>query len=161
MPSIPTHGTLDININFPNEEGGTAAKPVAESGNAASPANIGLPNQENPAAASAGSVTLTAGVHVAMNLGQQAVNEAISNIGLATGNNYAQRKADSLIGAAGTVVGLAASMTNPITGVAAVGSLLISGISQIYRENKERMWENRQARNNAVLYGFSSDGGRE
>lgn len=161
MASIPTHGTLNVNINFQNDEGGTAAQPSAAQGTPAAPANLGLPNEDNPAASSEGSIALSAGVHMAMNLGQQAVNEAVSNIGLATGNNYAQRKAESLIGTATTVMGLAASMSNPITGAAAVGSLLISGISQIYRENKERMWENRQARNNAVLYGFSSDGGRE
>ena len=58
MASIPTSGTLNVNINFQNEEGGSAAHPSAAQGTPAAPANLGLPNEDNPAASSEGSIAL-------------------------------------------------------------------------------------------------------
>lgn len=90
----------------------------------------------------------------------QAVTAAVSNIGLATGNNYAQEKAQTILSAIGTGAGLIASMSNPLTAVAAVGAFAISTASQVYRREKERMWDNRRANQNAILYGFAGDDGR-
>ena len=156
--AVPTTGELNINIRF-NGEGG---EPTTEqqAGNPSAPTNIGKPNEADPTSAESGSLTLSAGVNVAMSLGKQAVNAAVSNIGLATGDNYAQSRTQGAISAISTVAALAMSVKNPLIFAATVGALVISGISQVYQNYKERQWENRRAAQYAVLYGFSSEEGR-
>ena len=153
--AVPTTGELNINILF-NGEGG---EPTTEqqAGNPSAPTNIGKPNEADPTSAESGSLTLSAGVNVAMSLGKQAVNAAVS---LATGDNYAQSRTQGAISAISTVAALAMSVKNPLIFAATVGALVISGISQVYQNYKERQWENRRAAQYAVLYGFSSEEGR-
>lgn len=156
--AVPTTGELNINILF-NGEGG---EPTTEqqAGNPSAPENVGQPNESEPTSSGNGSLTLSAGVNVAISLGKQAVNAAVSNIGLATGNNYAQSRIQGAISAISTVAALAASASNPLTFAATAGALLISGVSQVYQNYKERQWENRRAEQYAILYGFSSEEGR-
>ena len=155
---ISTSGEINFNIIFDGESG--VAPDGGNGGNPSAPANIGQPNAENPTKTGSNTVAVAAGVNVAMSLGKQAVDAAISNIGLATGNNYAQERAQSIVSAIGTSAGLIASFSNPYTAVAAVGALIISTASQVYAREKQRMWDNRQAAQNAIIYGFSSDDGR-
>lgn len=156
MP-VSTSGEINFNILFNGEDG--AAPGEGQTGTPSSPQNVGQPQAENPTSASE-TVAISAGVNVAISLGKQAVTAAVSNIGLATGNNYAQEKAQSILSAIGTGAGLIASMSNPLTAVAAVGAFAISAASQVYRREKERMWDNRRANQNAILYGFAGDDGR-
>ena len=65
-----------------------------------------------------------------------------------------------MISAIGTGAGLIASFSNPYTAVATVGALIISTASQVYAREKRRMWDNRQAQQNAIIYGFSGEDGR-
>lgn len=155
---ISTSGEINFNIIFDGESG--VAPDGGNEGNPAAPANIGQPNESNPSQAGSNTVAVAAGVNVAMSLGKQAVDAAISNIGLATGNNYAQERAQSIVSAIGTGAGLIASFSNPYTAVAAVGALIISTASQVYAREKQRMWDNRQAHQNAIIYGFSGEDGR-
>ena len=150
--AVPTTGELNINILF-NGEGG---EPTTEqqAGNPSAPTNIGKPNEADPTSAESGSLTLSAGVNVAMSLGKQAVNAAVS------GDNYAQSRIQGAISAISTMAALAMSAANPLTFAATAGSLVISGISQVYQNYKERQWENRRAEQYAILYGFSSEEGR-
>lgn len=157
MP-IPNTGELNINVLF-NGDGGSPTTDQ-QAGNPSAPTNIGQPNESDPISAGSNTVAVSAGVNVAMSLGKQAVDTAVSNIGLATGNNYAQSRIQGTISAFSTIAGLAASAANPITFAAAAGSLIISGVSQVYRTVKERQWDNRRAAQYSVLYGFSSEEGR-
>ena len=155
---ISTSGEINFNIIFDGESGGTSDGGTG--GNPSAPANMGQPNAENPTQSGSNAVAVSAGVNVAMSLGKQAVDAAVSNIGLATGNNYAQERAQSIISGIGTAAGLLASFSNPYTAVATVGALIISTASQVYAREKQRMWDNRQAQQNAIIYGFSSEDGR-
>ena len=155
---ISTSGEINFNIIFDGKSG--ASSDGGGTGNPSSPVNVGQPNAENPSQSGSNTVAVSAGVNVAMSLGKQAVNAAVSNIGLATGNNYAQEKTQSILSAIGTGAGLIASFSNPYTAVAAVGALIISTASQVYAREKQRMWDNRQAQQNAIIYGFSGDDGR-
>ena len=128
---ISTSGEINFNIIFDGESGVTPDS--GGGGNPAAPTNIGQPNESNPSQSGSNTVAVSAGVNVAMSLGKQAVDAAVSNIGLATGNNYAQERAQSLIS---------------------------STASQVYAREKRRMWDNRQAQQNAIIYGFSGEDGR-
>lgn len=157
--AITQAGEININLLFNGQEGGNPST-NGENGNPSAPVNMGQPNADNPASAGSDAVSLSAAVNVAMSLGKQAVGAAVSNIGLATGNFILQEQTQSVISTVGLVGGIAASTVNPLTFTATMGSLLISGIAQIYRSEKERVWENRRARQYAILYGFASDDGR-
>lgn len=157
--AITQAGEININLLFNGQEGGNPST-NGENGNPSAPVNMGQPNADNPASAGSDAVSLSAAVNVAMSLGKQAVGAAVSNIGLATGNNYAQDRISKFVSAIGMAGGLLAASSNPITFITSVGSLLISGLSQSYRTETERMWENRRARQYAILYGFASDDGR-
>lgn len=129
MPAATT-GEINYNIYFINGEGGDVS---SGEGNPSAPANAGKPNEKNPAESGSNTVAVSAGVNVAMSLGKQAVNAAVSNIGLATGNNYAQERTQSILSAIGTGAGLIASFSNPYTAIASVGALVVSGVSGFYR----------------------------
>ena len=79
------------------------------------------------------------------------MNAAVSNIGLATGNMYAQQRAEAALSAVSTVTGLAVAAVNPVTGMA------ISAGSQIYKEYKQREYDNYVAAQNARRAGFTEN----
>ncbi|MFQ7034535.1 MAG: hypothetical protein ACLRTQ_01980 [Candidatus Borkfalkia sp.] len=68
-------GEININILFPNGEGGNVSTD-SENGNPAAPVNVGQPNADNPAASGSKSVSVAAGVNVAMSLGKQAMEQS-------------------------------------------------------------------------------------
>lgn len=160
MAAVPTNGTVEFNILFNGSDGQNPATGSENGGDPSAPENLGKPNASDPTSSNSGTVSASAGVHVAMNLGKQAVDSAVSNIGLATGNNYAQNQVQNAIAGISTGVGLMASFTNPFTAIAAVGSLLISGISSAWANTEQRRWQNLEAQSYARLYGFTSDEGR-
>lgn len=152
-------GEININILFPNGEGGNVST-NSENGNPAAPVNVGQPNADNPAASGSKSVSVAAGVNVAMSLGKQAMGAVVSNIGLATGNNYAQARVQGIISGVGTMAGLAMAASNPVTLAASIGALAISAGTQIWQEVQNRKWDNRRAEQCAVMYGFAGENGR-
>ena len=160
MAAIPTNGSVNFNILFNGSDGQSPAAGNENGGDPSAPENVGKPNADDPTSSNNGTVSVSAGVHVAMNLGKQAVDSVVANIGLATGNNYAQSRVQGLMSGIATGAGLLAAASNPLTLIASVGSLLISGISTIWSRAEERRWQNLEAQNYARLYGFASGEGR-
>lgn len=155
--NIPTSGSVDIVIQMPSESGGNVGDTVGEG--AASPAN---PQQEggvssNPVTPTDKNkqVKLATAIQAAKSVGTQALNAAVSNIGLATGNYYAQARAQEAISGINTVIGLAMSAANPVTFGVAIAGMAISAGSEIYRQEKQREHDNYVAAQNARRLGFS------
>jgi len=152
-------GEFNINILFPDGDG-NSAETNSPTGNPSAPQNVGAPDEKNPTQSASDVVKLSAGMNAAISLGKQAVNAGVANIGLATGNYYAQSRIQNSLNAVGTTMGLIAAAGNPLTLAVAVGSLAISMGTSIYKEVQERKWENRRAEQYAIMYGFASQGGR-
>lgn len=160
MAAVPTNGTVEFNILFNGSDGQNPATGSENGGDPSAPENLGKPNVSDPTSSNSGTVSASAGVHVAMNLGKQAVDSAVSNIGLATGNNYAQNQVQNVMSAVSTTAGLAMSFSNPFTAIAAVASLMITSLSSGWAKTEQRRWQNLEAQSYARLYGFTSDEGR-
>ena len=160
MPAIPTNGTVEFNILFNGSDGQNPATGSENGGDPSAPENLGKPNASDPTSSGSDMVSVSAGVHAALDMGKQAMNSAISNIGIATGNNYAQNRVQSLMSGISTGAGILMSLKNPLTAITAIGSLLISGISSMWQNAEQRRWQNLEAQSYARLYGFTSDEGR-
>lgn len=160
MADIPTNGEVNFNILFNGEDGGSPSNDNENEGTPAAPSNVGKPNSGKSTESSAKNVALSAGVNVAMNLGKQAVNAAVSNISAATGDYVTQQRVQQSLSAAGTAVGLISSFSNPFTAIAAVGALAISTGAKIWQEQNRLKWNNIDAANKAKLYGYASSEGR-
>lgn len=157
MSDIPTTGNFDILIQMPSESGGSAGDTVG--GGTADPSNPqqegGLssnPTQEEDKNKQA---KLATAIQAAKSVGTQAVNAAVSNIGLATGNYYAQARAQEAISGINMAIGLAMSASNPVTFGVAIAGMAISAGSQIYQEYKQRQHDNYVAAQNARRLGFT------
>lgn len=156
MSEIPTTGELNFIIQMPNETGGSKGKTVG--GTTPSPAApstdeavVSTPDSGNDNTQSNLAVAKT----VAFQWGKQSLTAAVNNIGLATGNYYAQRQAQAVLSATTTAVGLAASASNIYTFIAAVGTMAISAGVQAYTDSKQREQENYTAAQNARRLGIS------
>ena len=99
-------------------------------------------------------VKISMAVNGAMNIASQGLNAAVSNIGLATGNYYAQQKAQKAISGVQSIASLAMSFTNPYT---AVAGLAISTGVEMYQQKKEREIQNYQAEQYAKRLGYTRD----
>ena len=157
MSNIPTQGTMNIVIQMPGETGGSNTA----GGNSPNPAD---PQQEgglsaNPVQAEDKTTPpkLATAIPAAKTIGTQALNAAVSNIGLATGNMYAQQRAEAALSAVSTVTGLAVAAVNPVTFGVAVAGMAISAGSQIYKEYKQREYDNYVAAQNARRAGFTEN----
>lgn len=157
MSEIATTGNFDILIQMPSESGGSAGDTVG--GGAADPSNPqqegGLssnPTQEEDKNKQA---KLATAIQSAKSIGTQAVNAAVSNIGLATGNYYAQQQAQSAVSGINTAVSLAMSASNPATLIVSLAGMAISAGSQIYQDYKQRQYDNYVAAQNARRLGFT------
>lgn len=159
MPNgeIATTGRFDILIQMPEETGGSKGDTVA--GGAASPNN---PQQEgklstNPVEPESknAQAKLAIAAQASKSVGTQALNAAVSNIGLATGNYYAQERAQTAISAVNTMAGLAMAAANPVTLGVALAGMAISAGSQIYQREKQREYDNYVAEQNARRLGFT------
>ena len=152
MSGIPTSGAVEIVIQMPTDSGkqtGTEspASPQAFENTAETPEK-GDNNSQ---------VKLSLALNTAKNIGMQGLNAAVSNIGLATGNYYAQQQTQRAISGAQSLVGLAMSFTNPYTAIAAVAGLAISAGSEMYQQNKQREIANYEAEQYAKRLGYTRD----
>ena len=157
MSNIPTQGTMTIVIQMPGETGGSntaggnspnPADPQQEGGLSANPVQAEDKNKQTK---------LATAIQAAKTIGTQALNAAVSNIGLATGNMYAQQRAEAALSAVSTVTGLAVAAVNPVTFGVAVAGMAISAGSQIYKEYKQREYDNYVAAQNARRAGFTEN----
>ena len=157
MSNIPTQGTMNIVIQMPGETGGSntaggispnPADPQQEGGLSANPVQAEDKNKQTK---------LATAIQAAKTIGTQALNAAVSNIGLATGNMYAQQRAEAALSAVSTVTGLAVAAVNPVTFGVAVAGMAISAGSQIYKEYKQREYDNYVAAQNARRAGFTEN----
>lgn len=155
MSNIPTTGTLSFIIQMPETAGGETGG--GDSG------NPGAPRQEsnqsgNPVSGDKNNqVKLATAIQVVKSVGSQAINTAVSTIGLSTGNYYAQRKAERTMQAAGQLVPLAVSASNPVTLAVTIASMAISANAETWKQNKEREIENYQAAQYAKRLGYSKE----
>lgn len=157
VSNIPTQGTMNIVIQMPGETGGSntaggnspnPADPQQEGGLSANPVQAEDKNKQTK---------LATAIQAAKTIGTQALNAAVSNIGLATGNMYAQQRAEAALSAVSTVTGLAVAAVNPVTFGVAVAGMAISAGSQIYKEYKQREYDNYVAAQNARRAGFTEN----
>lgn len=153
MSEIPTTGSMEIIIQMPEETG----ESTSEVPSPASPQNIENENENPSVPDDKSQMGLSMAVHGAMNIASQGVNAVVSNIGLATGNYYAQQKAQNAISGIQSIAGLAMSFTNPYTAVMAVAGLAISTGVEIYQQKKEREIANYQSEQYAKRIGYTRD----
>lgn len=155
MSDIPKTGSLNIIIQMPESAGGETG-----GDNTGEP---GAPRQEHNTSSDPVSgdknkqARLATAVQVVKSVGSQAINAMVSNIGLATGNYYAQRKAERTMNAAGQIVSLVMSASNPITFGITVASMAISAGTEAWQQNKQREIENYQAAQYAKRLGYSKE----
>ena len=157
MSEIPTQGTLNIVILMPSDTGGNGtadgnapnpADPQREGGLSANPVQSEDKNKQ---------VKLATAIQAAKTIGTQALNAAVSNIGIAKGKIYLQQQSEATLSAVNTAVGLAAAAANPVTFGVAVAGLAISTGSQIYRDYKQREHDNYVAAQFARRAGFTEN----
>lgn len=161
MADVPTNGEVNFNIVFKGLDGDMPTNDNESEGNPAAPSNVGKPSASNSTSSNSKNVALAAGVNVALNMSKQAVNAAVSNISIATGDSLTQERIQNGINIAGTTAGLIASCSNIYTAIAAVGALTISSIVKLWQEAEKNKWENKDAANKAKIYGFASNEGRQ
>lgn len=159
MSKIPTHGQLNIVIEMPTESGGSLGETA--DGGTPSPANPvrGASLSSNPVSSDSEVQTakLVAVAEVVKTVGKQALNTAVSNIGLATGNAYLQQRVETGLEFATSAVSLAVTASNPVAFSITAAGMAISAGSQIYREYKERERENYVATQYARRAGFTEN----
>ena len=152
-------GSYNYNITIVDEREGTGTGKAA---NPSNPVQEGAPNKRNPTQAGSKDTALHMALNGAERLGKQAVNSAISNIGLATGNYTAQRKAQAMVSMTETATGIIAGIaTGNVALVAAqVAGQAISYAAQRYQEIRQNEIENYKAAQYARLAGFRSNRNR-
>lgn len=156
---MQTSGTFDIVIQMPSDTEGTA-----NAGTPAQPMQDGKPVQEDPVRGDknkkdgGGGATAVALTHVAMNAGKQAVNAAIGNIGLASGNYYMQKKVErgTAIATKAIAYGAALATGNVIAGVAMLAGDAINYANESFRMNKEREIADYQSAQYARKLGYTN-----
>ena len=150
---IPTTGSLDIIIQMPNETGASNN----ETPSPASPQSIENTTNNPTSGDNNGQAKLSLAINAAKSIGTQAINAAASNIGLSTGNYYAQQKTQRAISAGQSLVGLAMSFSNPYTAIVSIAGMAISAGSEYYQQNKEREIANYQSEQYAKRLGYTRD----
>jgi hypothetical protein len=153
MSGIPTTGSLEIVIQMPSETGANTNETPSPS----SPQTIENVTGNPTEGDKNGQVKLSMALQTAKNIGMQGLNAAVSNIGLATGNYYAQQRAQKTIGGIQSIVGLAMSFTNPYTAIAAVAGMAISAGAEVYQQNREREIANYESAQVAKRLGYTRD----
>lgn len=152
--SIPTTGEYNIVINMPSETGeGNAPAPSP-----ASPQQENAPVQNPSGGRGNNNFSALAVTNAAISVGRQAVNTAISNIGLATGDSYkqAQIQRTMSIGAQALAFGGALVSGNYIAAAVMVAGQAISFASESYQLNKQREIENYSAEQYARKIGYTN-----
>ena len=160
MP-IPTNGKTEIIIQF-GDQSGNANTVDGGSPSPSAPQQEGMlsknpvkgKDEKNEGKASAFAVVAYDTVKT---LGMQAVNSGISQIGLTTGNYYAQAQSQRTINAAMTGAGLiATAMKNPFMAGVAIAGMAISAGFEMREQNKNREIANYEAQQIAKRIGYST-----
>lgn len=156
--AIPTHGELKIIFLTPNDGGGndtangnepSATNPQHEGGG-------GVANNPKNGTAK-GSITMAAAVNSAMTVGKQAVTSGISVIGIATGDYYAQARAQQTAQAITSVatLGVTFASGNPLLITTAIAGMAISTVTELYQQKREREIANYEAEQYAKRIGYT------
>lgn len=151
--AIPTSGKMEIVIQMPSETG----KSTNDTPSPASPQSIENDNGNPTNPKDNDQFKLSMAVQAAKNLGMQALKTGIGNIGLATGNYYEQQKAERTVNATQSIIALAMSFNNPVTGMVALAGMAISAGSEYYQQTKEREIANYEAEQMAKRLGYTRD----
>ena len=152
-------GGVTYNVYLPDKQqsvGGqvtpTAADPQNEGGETA-PTVTNTKNDRQGASAALA-------VNAALSLGKTAVNQVVSNIGIATGNVNAQSRIQEMMSFTTTLIGVAASFSNPVTAAVSIASMAIGAAGKAYAQYKETQEKNYTAEQNARRYGGFYSGTR-
>lgn len=152
---MQTTGQFDIVIQMPDS---TQAKP--SSGTPAQPMQENQPVQEDPVRGDGNkkSTAATVAIHTALNAGKQAGMAAISNIGLATGNNLLQQRVQSTVAVGTKLIGYGTAIVsgNWAAAVAMLASDAIGFVSEMYQADKNREIENYAAEQYARKLGYTN-----
>lgn len=154
MANVPTSGETAIVIQMPESAGGELPKEAPSPG---SPKDASNPTKNPKDGTKDNGAKLAMALSAAKNIGMQGLNAAVSNIGLATGNYYKQSKIEKAISAGSTMVGLAASFTNPYTAAIAIAGMGIQYASEYYKNTKEIENANYNSEQYAKRIGYTVD----
>ena len=157
MSDIPTQGTLDVVILMQSDTGGSGTAGGTAPNPSDSQREGGLSKNPVQSEDKNKQAKLATAIQAAKTVGSQALNAVVSNIGLATGNTYAQQRAEIALSAVNTAVGLAMAAANPVTFGVALAGMAISTGSQIYRDYKQREHDNYVAAQLARRAGFTEN----
>ena len=153
MAGVPTTGELSIVIQMPENAGGELPEATPSPG---APQDDSKPSTNPVSGGKNSQAKLALAANTVKDLGMQAINASISNIGLATGNTYAQAKAERAAQAVQSIAGVAVAFAaNPIMGVVALAGMGIQAAAETYRQNKEREITNYQAEQYAKRIGYT------
>ena len=154
--SIPTQGEIVIEIKTSGDsEGYTTADGQMPSSTNPDHAEGVSKNPKNGKSKSAAMLAM-AGTNT-LQIGKQALNVSISNIGLATGDYYTQAKIQQGMQAVGSVAALAMSASNIWTFVATASAMAISAGAEAYQQKREREIANYEAAQYAKRLGYTVD----
>ena len=150
---VPTTGEFNILIEMPSEtEQNNTPDP-------SQPKQENAPISKNPASGGKDNSVKTAAIaNVVISTGKQALNAAVSNIGLATGNSYKQQQVQKTLSVAGSAIAFAGMLAtgNYLAAVAMAASSAISYASENYQIEKNREITNYVSAQNARKLGYTN-----
>lgn len=155
--AIPTQGELKIVIEMPNAENGNG------SSNNSTPSPAKPKNETTPKQATTGTQSdqawLATSMRIATDIGKQAVENAISTIGISTGNYKAQSQAERAMAASSQIIGYAtmAATGNFLMLGVSLASSAMSAVTEQYAQNKEREIQNYASEQYAKRIGYTRD----
>ena len=150
--AVQTSGENVFIIQMPESAGGELPKEAPSPG---APQDESNPSTNPVSGKKNGQVKLAVALSAAKTIGMQGVKAVVSNIGLATGDYAKQARVERAIEVGSSMVGLAASFTNPYTAAVAVAGIAISGIAETYKQNKELAISNYNSTQYAKRLGYT------
>ncbi len=154
--AIPTQGEMVIVIQMPSD----SDKNTTANGQAPSATNPQHDEgvSKNPKDGDGkSSIALAAAANAALQVGKQALNTSVAQIGLATGNYYQQARVQQTMQSVSTISALAVSAANPITFAVTVAGMAISAGSEYYQQTREKEIANYEAAQYAKRIGYTVD----
>ena len=155
--SIPTQGELKIVIEMPNADNGSG-EGISSTPSPAKPKNEAAP-QQSPTGGGNNQAWLATSMRIAGDIGKQALSNAVSTIGISTGNYRAQAQVERAITASTQLMGYAAMAATGnwvLLGVSLASSAMSAATEQ-YRQEKEREIQNYTAAQYAQRIGYTRD----
>ena len=152
--AVQTTGEMRIIIQMPENAGGDTQS--VNNGNSPVTPQDATIQTSNPVKGNNNSqAALATAIQATKTVGSQAINAAISNIGISSGNYYAQRQSQNAISLVSTIGAIAMSASNPITLAVSVASMAISVGSQYYQQQKQINADNYQTAQYAKRLGYT------